>query len=159
MQHFSLPGSILKAAFFILLSTTLVAQNKLDSLSLKMDAIFKTYNRSNGPGCAVGIIRNGVVIFEKGYGIANLEYDIPITPATVFDIASVSKQFAGLAISTLVQEGKINLDDDIRNYLPEVAKVQQNHHRPASRASYEWRPGLAANAEFGGLALGRSFFV
>jgi CubicO group peptidase (beta-lactamase class C family) len=125
MQHFSLPGSILKAAFFILLSTTLVAQNKLDSLSQKMDAIFWRYNRSNGPGCAVGIIHNGDLIFKKGYGMANLEYDIPITPTTVFDIASVSKQFAGMAISTLIQEGKIKLDDDVRKYLPDVPKFNK----------------------------------
>ena len=52
--------------------------------------------------------------------MANLEYDIPITPATVFDIASVSKQFTGMAISSLIQQGKISLDDDIRKYLPDV---------------------------------------
>lgn len=87
-----------------------------------MDTLFRLYNRSNGPGCAVGIVRDGKLIFTKGYGMANLEYDIPITPTTVFDIASVSKQFAGLAISTLIQEGKINLDDDIRKYIAEVPK-------------------------------------
>jgi CubicO group peptidase (beta-lactamase class C family) len=66
------------------------------------------------------VIRDGETIYTKGYGLANLEYDIGITPATVFDIASVSKQFTGFAISTLLQEGKIALDDDIRKYLPEV---------------------------------------
>ena len=96
------------------------AQYKMDSLDSKMDAIFKKYNIRNGPGCAVAVIKDGSVIFKKGYGIGNLEYDIPITPATIFDIASVSKQFTGMAISTLIQEGKITLDDDIHKYLPEV---------------------------------------
>ncbi|RCR65941.1 serine hydrolase domain-containing protein [Larkinella punicea] len=125
MRTLSLPASFLKAILCILVSTHGLAQSKEDSLSLKMDAIFKAYNRLNGPGCAVGIIRDGTVIFEKGYGMANLEYDIPIKSATVFDIASVSKQFAGLAVSTLVQEGKIKLDDDIRNYLPDVPKFNK----------------------------------
>lgn len=104
----------------ILLSDSLSAQNKTDSLDFKTAAIFKQYNNSNGPGCAIAIIQNDSVIFEKGYGMANLEYDIPITPATVFDIASVSKQFAGLAISTLIDQKKIFPDDDIRKYLPDV---------------------------------------
>jgi len=86
----------------------------------QIDALFEKYNTADGPGCAVAIIQKGKVVFEKGYGMANLEYDIPITPSTVFDIASVSKQFTGLAISTLVQQGKIALDDDVREYLPEV---------------------------------------
>ena len=86
----------------------------------RIDELFKHYNSSVTPGCAVAVIQNGEVIFKKGYGMANLEYDIPISPSTVFDIASVSKQFAGLAISTLVDQGKINLDDDVRKYLPDL---------------------------------------
>ena len=106
--------------FFPFLTTPLFAQYKMDSLDSKMDAIFKKYNIKNGPGCAVAVIENSRVIFKKGYGIANLEYEIPITTATIFDIASVSKQFTGMAISTLIQGGKIKLDDDIHTYLPEV---------------------------------------
>jgi CubicO group peptidase (beta-lactamase class C family) len=96
-----------------------------EALTPQLDQIFSAYNRQDGPGCAVGIVRNGSLIVAKGYGIANLEYDIPITPATVFDIASVSKQFAGLAVSQLVSEGKIGLDDDIRKYLPDVPKFNK----------------------------------
>ena len=91
----------------------------------QIDAIFERYNIPDGPGCAVAVVQDGKVVFSKGYGMANLEYDIPITPSTVFDIASVSKQFAGLAISTLVQQGKISLDDDIRKYLPEVPEFSE----------------------------------
>lgn len=91
----------------------------------EIDRIFAQYKRADGPGCAVSVVERGKVVFSKGYGSANLEYGIPITPATVFDIASVSKQFAGLAISMLVEEGKISLDDDIRKYLPEVPQFKK----------------------------------
>jgi CubicO group peptidase (beta-lactamase class C family) len=91
---------------------------QIDSLEIKMNGMFQKYN--GGPGLAAGIVKDGKVIFKKGYGMANLEYDVPISSSTVFDIASVSKQFAGLAISTLVQDGKISVQDDIRKYLPEV---------------------------------------
>ena len=77
-------------------------------------------SQSDSPGAALAVTRDGEVIYKQGYGMANLEYDIPITSATVFDIASVSKQFAGFAIATLSHEGKLSLDDDIRMYLPDV---------------------------------------
>ena len=95
---------------------------QVDSVSRnsEIDAIFEKYNSKTGPGCAVAVISNGQEVYTKGFGSANLEYDIDISPSTVFDIASVSKQFTGLAISTLLQEEKIGLDDDIRKYLPDV---------------------------------------
>lgn len=71
-----------------------------DSPNKEIDAIFEKYNSKTDPGCAVAVIHNGEILYKKGYGLANLEYDICITPSTVFDIASVSKQFAGLAVST-----------------------------------------------------------
>lgn len=91
-----------------------------DSLVTKIDTIFKLYNHTKGPGIAVAIIRDGQVILKKSYGMANLEYSMPITSTSVFDIASLAKQFTGLAISTLIQEKKINVNDDIRKYLPDV---------------------------------------
>jgi len=60
------------------------------------------------------------MLYKKGYGIANLEYGIPISPSTVFHIASVSKQFTVFAILLLEKEGKLSIDDDIRKYIPEV---------------------------------------
>lgn len=112
---------------YILLSNLLICclaltrcGQQVENNNTKIDQIFSQFDSTNSPGCAVAVIHKGKVIHNKGYGLANLEYDIPITSKTIFDIASVSKQFAGLAISQLVEEGKIKLDDDIRKYIPEV---------------------------------------
>jgi CubicO group peptidase (beta-lactamase class C family) len=86
----------------------------------KIDQLFAPWYNENTPGAAVAVVRDGEVIFKKGYGEANLEYHIPITPSTVFHMASVSKQFTAYAIAVLVQQGKLSLDDDIRKYIPEV---------------------------------------
>ena len=72
------------------------------------------------PGAALAVTRDGETIYTQGYGTANLEYDIPITSTTIFDIASVSKQFAAFAIATLSHEGKLSLDDDIRAHLSDL---------------------------------------
>ena len=86
----------------------------------KIDQLFAEWNRSDSPGAAVVITKDGEIIYKRGYGAANLEYDIPITTTTIFDIASVSKQFAAFAIATLSYEGRLSLDDDIRMHLPDV---------------------------------------
>jgi CubicO group peptidase (beta-lactamase class C family) len=71
----------------------------------------------------VAVIKDGKIIYEHGYGLANLEYNIPITPDTVFYIASTSKQFTAASIALLAQKGKLSLDDSIRKYLPELPPV------------------------------------
>jgi CubicO group peptidase (beta-lactamase class C family) len=72
------------------------------------------------PGVALAVVKDGELVLKQGWGLANLEYDIPIMPATVFDAASVSKQFTAFAIALLIQQGKLSLEDDIRKYLPEL---------------------------------------
>ena len=91
-----------------------------ETLEAKVDQMFTEWNRSDSPGAALAVTRDGKTIYKRGYGMANLEYDIPITTTTIFDIASVSKQFAAFAITTLSHDGKFSLDDDIRTYLPDV---------------------------------------
>jgi CubicO group peptidase (beta-lactamase class C family) len=91
-----------------------------DPLEKEMNLIFRSFDTRKGPGCAVAVIQNGHVLFKKGYGLANLEYRIPVTPRSVFDICSLTKQFTGLAISTLIEEKKLSPDDDIHAYLPDV---------------------------------------
>ena len=85
-----------------------------------VDPLFAPWNAPGQPGAAVAVIKDNRVIFKKGYGIANLEYDIPITPSTVFHVASISKQFTAFSILLLADAGKLSLDDDIREYVHEV---------------------------------------
>jgi len=86
----------------------------------KVDEVFKRYAKPQSPGAAVAVVKGDEVIFKKGYGMANLEYDIPITPSTIFHIASVSKQFTVYSVLLLEQKGDLSLDDDVRKYIPEV---------------------------------------
>ncbi|WP_306619420.1 serine hydrolase domain-containing protein [Chryseobacterium ginsenosidimutans] len=85
----------------------------------KIDSLFSNYN-SKTAGVAVGIVKDGKLIYKKGYGTANLEYDIPITPKTIFNVGSVSKQFTTFSIYLLERQGKISLNDDVRKYIPEL---------------------------------------
>ncbi|GAA0878702.1 hypothetical protein GCM10009119_16700 [Algoriphagus jejuensis] len=84
------------------------------------DRIFEKWNHSDTPGVAVAVVKDGKILFKKGYGSANLEYGIPVTTSTIFHIASVSKQFTAFAALMLEKEGKLSMDDDIRKYIPEV---------------------------------------
>jgi CubicO group peptidase (beta-lactamase class C family) len=86
----------------------------------QVDQLFAAWSDPNVPGAAVSVMRDNKIILKKGYGSANLEYNMPITSSTVFHIASVSKQFTAFAVLLLAQEGKLSLDDDIRKYIPEV---------------------------------------
>lgn len=90
------------------------------ALTDKVDELFAPWDNKHSPGAALGIIKNGRIIYARGYGMANLDYDIPITPQTVFRIGSTSKQFTGMCIAILAEQGKISLDDDIRKYVPEL---------------------------------------
>ena len=89
-------------------------------LSRKVDDLFKQWHSPDSPGAAVLVVRDGRIEHAKGYGMANLEHGVPIRPDTVFDIASVSKQFAAMAIALLEADGKISLDDDVKRHLPEL---------------------------------------
>ncbi|MDN5286221.1 MAG: penicillin-binding protein [Mucilaginibacter sp.] len=109
---------LISFVFFLLLSNYVLSQTN-DKAGKQIDSLFAKYN-SQTPGVAVAIIKDGQIIFKKGYGMANLENDIPITPQTVFHIASVSKQFTAFAIYLLESQGKISLDDDVRKYIPEL---------------------------------------
>ena len=75
-------------------------------------------NKRQIPGLALVVIRDGKVIKMKGYGFANLEHDVPVKPDTVFELASVTKQFTAAAVMLLVEEGKVKVEDPISQYLP-----------------------------------------
>ena len=86
----------------------------------RVDQVFARWDRPDTPGCAVSVMQDGRLVYAHGYGTANLEYDIPITPTSVFHVASISKQFTAMAVALLVSEGRVSWDDDIRRYVPEV---------------------------------------
>lgn len=91
-----------------------------EGIAARLDKIFERYNRQDCPGCSLGVAQNGRVVYTHGYGMANLEYSVPITPETIFEAGSVSKQFTTGAIQILANQGKFSIDDDVRKYLPEV---------------------------------------
>src|ERR1700692_4647548 len=113
-----LKKSLLACLIFCSTNAIVTAQTLPEVTTKKIDSLFKEWNNNISPGYAIGVVRNDSLIYAKGYGMANLEYNIPITPETIFHMASVSKQFTAFSIVILAQEGKLSLDDDIRKYLP-----------------------------------------
>ena len=85
-----------------------------------VNKLFKEWDTPSSPGCAVAVMKDGRIVFEHGYGMADLDHNVPITTATVFNVGSIAKQFTGAAILMLAQDGKLSLDDPIRKYLPEL---------------------------------------
>jgi CubicO group peptidase (beta-lactamase class C family) len=91
-----------------------------DDRGAAVDALFARWHTPDSPGAAVLVMQDGEVVHARGYGMANLEHGIPIRTGTVFDIASVSKQFGAFAIALLEAEGQLTLDDDVRRHIPEL---------------------------------------
>ena len=100
------------------------SQSLPDSTSKKIDSLFKKWDNNNSPGCALGIVKDGQLIYKRGYGMANLDYNIPISTKSVFDIQSITKQFTAMSILLLAKQGKLSLNDDIQKYLPELPRYQ-----------------------------------
>jgi CubicO group peptidase (beta-lactamase class C family) len=86
----------------------------------QVDSVFAAFDRTSGPGCAVGVSRAGRVAYARGYGMADLGHGLAITPGTVFYIASTSKQFAAFAVALLAEDGRLGLDDPVRKWVPEL---------------------------------------
>lgn len=121
-----------------------------------VDALFAEWDREDSPGCAVGIIHNGEIVHARGYGMASLELGVPIGTDSVFHVASVSKQFCAIAVALLAEDGKLSLDDEVRQYVPELPDLglaftirQAIHHMTGLRDQYGlfrlagWRDGDA----------------
>lgn len=128
------PNSILKISLLIIITTSLfgaggakagnrasyLTQTSSDSISKKIDELFSQVDTGDSPGAALAVIKNGDIIYRRGYGMANLEDGVQITPSTIFHVGSMSKQFTAMAIQMLVQEGRLSLNDDVRKFLPEL---------------------------------------
>lgn len=92
----------------------------------KTDAIFAKWDKPNSPGCALAIIKDGEVLYTRGYGLADLEHNVPISPSSVFYICSTSKQFVTMSILLLEEQGKLSLDDDVRKFIPEFPEYARS---------------------------------
>ena len=90
-----------------------------------VDEVFADLTKPGSPGCALGIYRDGKIVYAQGYGLANIEESVAITPRSVFDIGSTSKQFTAASILLLEKQGKLSVSDDIRKYLPELPDYGQ----------------------------------
>ena len=115
---------MIRAAALLLLTSALTlaqdAPTAKNDVHQRVDRVFAKWDSTVSPGCALSVIKDGQIVYKRGYGMADLDHDIPITPETVFHVASISKQFTAAAIILLAQEGKISLDDDVRKYITEL---------------------------------------
>jgi len=110
------PLKVALAAGLACLAMTALA----DPAKADIDKIFANWDKPDTPGLSMAVVRDGKIVYSRGYGMANLEYGVPNTPSTIFHSASLSKQFTAFSIQLLAQEGKLSLDDPVRKYLPEL---------------------------------------
>ena len=112
------------------------------AVASRVDAIFADFAKPASPGCSVGAYQDDRIVYQRAFGMANLDHDVALTPASVFHVASVSKQFTAAAIVLLAEDGKLSLDDDIRKYLPEMpdygspVTIRQMLHHTAGLRDY-----------------------
>jgi len=86
----------------------------------RIDAIFADWDSRDSPGASVAVVHDGEIVYQRGYGMSNLEHGVPITANSIFHVASISKQFTDMCIAMLALEGRLGLDDDVRQYVPEL---------------------------------------
>jgi len=110
----------------------------------QVDQLFTQWAKASSPGCAIGIMQDGEIVYQQGYGMANLEYNIPNTPKTIFHVASVSKQFAAMAIALLADKNQLSLDDEVNQYFTEFPDFGETitirhllHHTSGLRDQWE----------------------
>ena len=101
-----------------------LGQETKDARTDQVDKLFAAWDKPESPGCALAIIKDGRMVYKRGYGMAHLEHNSPISSTTIFDTGSVSKQFTAMSVLLLAEQGKISLDDDIRKYLPEMPQYE-----------------------------------
>src|SRR6266545_4154724 len=107
-------------ALALMLSVAALALSaQTPNVESQVDRVFAKWTSAT-PGCAVGVAANGRPVLAKGYGMADLEHDVPITPESIFEAGSVSKQFTAAAVLLLAREGKLSIDDPVRKYVPEL---------------------------------------
>ena len=105
----------------LFLAGLIAADEKTD----KIDKLFAEWDTTVSPGCALAVVKDGEIIYERGYGMAKIEDGLAMTPTKIFDIGSTSKQFTATCVAMLVRDGKISLDDDVRKHIPELPRYEK----------------------------------
>jgi CubicO group peptidase (beta-lactamase class C family) len=109
--------TLILSLFFIV---TLSLKSQIPEFANKIDSLVVSQFNNGGPGGVIGVIKDGKILYKKTFGLSNLDYRIPVTDSTLFNLASVSKQFTAFLVLLLEKEGKLNLDDTIQKYIPEL---------------------------------------
>ena len=127
----------------------------VQALHQQVDELFVEWDRPDSPGAVVGVFQAGEVVYAQGYGVANLDHGVPLTPRSVLRIGSISKQFVVMGIALLAQEQRLSLDDDIRTHLPEMPTygkpitIRHLLHHTSGIREYLLLVGLIGQAEGG----------
>jgi len=136
------------------ISITARAANNTADLERKVDHVFAIYDKPDSPGCALGVVRDGNLIYKRGYGMGSLELGVAVTPESVFYMGSVSKQFTAASVVLAAEQGFLSLDDDIHKYVPELPSYgkpitlrQMLHHTSGLRDVLELMSLAGRNAE------------
>ena len=152
----------MKTAFFLSLWISLTASTGLSAAAGQenepaVDTIFKEFDHDHTPGCSLGVIRDNQFIYRRGYGMANLEHDIPLSNESVLRIGSTSKQFTALAVALLANAGSLSVDDPVSKHFPEfpawaeaMTVSQLIWHTSGVRDYLElaWLAGLTEEADY-----------
>ena len=115
--------ALLAVSLVVVVSSDARAQHIIgerDARALAADSVFTAFDRTDSPGCALGVYQDGKIQYARGYGMASLEHGVALSPRSVLDVGSITKQFTAMAVLMLQKEGKLNIDDPIRKYIPEM---------------------------------------
>jgi len=96
----------------------------MSALTDRVDELFAAWDKPGSPGCALGVVQDGKLVYKNAYGMADLERNVRLSPRSVFDIASTSKQFAATCIALLAEQGKLSLDDALCRHVPEMPEYE-----------------------------------
>jgi CubicO group peptidase (beta-lactamase class C family) len=114
-----------------------------------VDKLFAQWDKPDSPGCALGVIKDGKFVYQRGYGAANLDYNVPLNADSVFYIASTSKQFTAASVLLLARQGKLALTDEVKKYVPEISDpvtIDQLIHHTSGLRDYLTLMSLAGKS-------------
>jgi len=116
---------IIVAIAFLIFAAGAGAQEQSTNFSRQVDELLAEWNRTDAPGAVVAVVRDGKIVFQNAYGMADLERGVALTPQSAFEIGSISKQFTAMCVLLLEHDGKLALDDDIRATIPEMPAYEE----------------------------------